>query len=135
MMDIQKNHRINRHAVTHVKCSRCQLIQPKSATCQGCHIDFSAYYCSICTLYDDKYKEKEIYHCEKCGICKVGGRETSYHCDGCDVCYKLPMEENHVCVKGRLSQACSVCLEDLESSRQSIIFTNCNHNMHKGCLD
>lgn len=55
MLDIKKNHRIDRHAVTHVKCSRCQLLQPKSKTCQGCHVDFSPYYCSICTLYDDKY--------------------------------------------------------------------------------
>ena len=33
MMDIKKNHRIDRHAVTHVKCLRCGLLQEKSATC------------------------------------------------------------------------------------------------------
>lgn len=28
-----------------------------------------------------------------------------------------------------------MCLEDLHTSRQSIIFLDCNHNMHKNCLD
>lgn len=135
MLDLRKNHRINRHAVTHVKCLRCDLLQPKSAECQGCHNSFSKYYCAICSLYDDKSEEKGIYHCDKCGICKVGGRETSFHCDGCNCCYKLPMRDDHVCVQNRLNQNCSVCLEDLNCSRQSIIFLKCQHNIHKNCLD
>ena len=130
-MDLKKNHRIDRHAVTHVKCSRCDLIQPKSATCTGCLKDFSKYYCAVCSLYDDKCEEKKIFHCDKCGMCKNGGKENTYHCDGCGVCYNLPMEENHVCVKDRLKQNCSVCLDDLHSSRKTIYFMKCNHNMHK----
>lgn len=134
-MDIKKNHRIDRHAITHVKCLRCDMVQPKSDTCIGCKQRFAKYYCDICTLYDDMSEEKGIYHCDKCGICKVGGRESSYHCDGCNCCYKLPMDENHVCQKDLLRQNCSVCLEDLSVSRQSIIFLKCKHNIHKGCLD
>ena len=101
MMDLSKNHRIDRHAVTHVKCLRCGLVQPKSATCQGCNKDFAVYYCEICSFYDDMGAEKQHYHCEKCGICKTGGRENSYHCDICDLCYKIPCD-NHVCVPDRM---------------------------------
>lgn len=90
-MDIKKNHAIDRHAVTHVKCLRCDTLQPKSDSCQNCKAAFSNYYCAICSLYDDKSVEKGIYHCDKCGICKVGGRQTSFHCDVCECCYKLPM--------------------------------------------
>lgn len=78
--------------------------------------------------------EKGIYHCDKCGICKVGGQETSYHCDGCNCCFKMPMQEDHVCVLNRLDQACSVCLENLQSTRDSICFLKCSHNMHRACL-
>lgn len=27
--------------------------------------------------------EKEQYHCDACGICRIGGRENFFHCDRC----------------------------------------------------
>ena len=100
--DPKKNHKLDRHKVTHVKCLRCKHEQPKGKTCIKCKKDFSLYYCSICSLYDDKFQEKEIFHCDKCGICRVGGRDKTYHCDTCGCCLQLQMKGNHKCSEARL---------------------------------
>mmetsp|Transcript_23708 Transcript_23708/g.29430 ORF Transcript_23708/g.29430 Transcript_23708/m.29430 type:complete len:103 (+) Transcript_23708:519-827(+) len=101
-MNPKKNHRLDRHKVTHVKCLRCQAEQVKGKTCTSCHKDFSKYFCSVCSLYDDKGAEKKIFHCDKCGICRVGGRENFYHCDACECCLATHMKDNHNCVSSRL---------------------------------
>ena len=51
---------------------------------------------------DDKYKEKQIFHCDGCGICRVGGRENFFHCDVCNCCLALFQKNNHVCIAQKL---------------------------------
>ena len=133
-MDPRKNHRLDRHKVTHVKCLRCQTEQPKSKTCIKCHKDFSKYFCEVCSLYDDKGTEKKIFHCEKCGICRVGGRENFFHCDNCECCLAIGLKDNHNCVNKRLQQDCVVCLTDMQDSRLGAQFLRCGHAMHGTCF-
>ncbi len=52
-------------------------------------------------FYDNKADEKKVYHCDKCGICRVGGRENQFHCDKCETCLRLVMLNNHVCKEAR----------------------------------
>ena len=116
-MNPKKNHQFNRKAVTHVKCLRCGLEQPKGKTCSGCQKDFAVYFCDVCNLYDDLGDKKGIYHCDKCGICRVGGKDNLYHCDSCGCCMNKTMENNHKCMNKRIDYDCPVCFADLHTSR------------------
>ena len=93
--DPKKNHKLDRHKVTHVKCLRCGVEQPKGKTCQACRKDFALYYCPTCSLYDDKAAEKGVFHCDGCGICRVGGRDNFFHCDTCGLCLGLALKDSH----------------------------------------
>lgn len=132
-LDPKKNHQFERKAVTHVKCMRCQTEQPKCKTCTKCKEDFAKYFCGTCSLYDDLGDQKKIFHCEKCTICRVGGREQTYHCDTCECCLNIAMKDNHKCVNNRLKQDCPICLEELHDSRLSATFLRCGHSMHSKC--
>ena len=112
-LDPKKNHQLDRHAVKHVKCLRCDTEQEKGPTCISCKKDFSLYFCSVCCLYDDDFERKKVFHCEGCGICQVGGRENFFHCDKCEMCLSIHMKANHKCVEARFKQDCTVCMEDL----------------------
>ena len=57
-MDPKKNHKINRHKVVEIRCQYCKHIQAPKQNCENCQIEFAGYFCSVCNLFDDKYKEK-----------------------------------------------------------------------------
>jgi RING finger/CHY zinc finger protein 1 len=116
--------------VTHIKCLRCEEIQLKSPACTKCSKEFAKYFCDVCVFYDDKGKQKQIFHCEKCGICRVGGRENFFHCEVCGVCLSNIMKSDHKCIKERMALDCPVCLDDIYSSRDPTIFMLCGHPMH-----
>ncbi|KAM1715003.1 hypothetical protein ACFX12_025539 [Malus domestica] len=40
------------------------------------------YFHDICKFYDDD-TTKEQFHCNDCGICRIGGRDKFYHCKKC----------------------------------------------------
>ena len=93
------------------------------------------YFCSICNLFDDDFiKKGGIYHCEGCGICRIGGKETSYHCDTCGCCLDITMKDNHKCVKDKLKQDCAVCMENMHNSTLKIDILKCGHAMHSNCF-
>jgi RING finger and CHY zinc finger domain-containing protein 1 len=96
-LDPKKNHQLKRHEVKKVKCLRCGNIQPKSKTCEKCKEDFAKYFCSVCCLYDDDGDKKGVFHCDGCGICRVGGKENFFHCDNCVACLSIFMKDNHKC--------------------------------------
>jgi hypothetical protein len=35
---------------------------------------------------------KRQFHCDKCRICRVGGREHFFHCDQCGCCYQTGLQ-------------------------------------------
>lgn len=88
----------------------------------------------MCILFDNRGIKKKLFHCDKCGICRVGGRENSFHCDTCGCCLYLSDKDNHVCIKGQLKQDCAICLEDMFTSRRSSHILRCGHCMHVDCL-
>jgi RING finger and CHY zinc finger domain-containing protein 1 len=133
-LDMKKNHQFARKEVKRVRCLRCKHEQPKAKACEKCKVDFAVYYCEVCALYDDKGLEKKIFHCDKCGICRVGGRENTYHCDVCDCCLNIAMKDNHKCVPARFKQDCPVCMEDMSTSRMAGMILRCGHAMHAKCF-
>ncbi|CDW77578.1 UNKNOWN [Stylonychia lemnae] len=131
--DVKKSHQIDRHAVQEIKCLQCGTEQKVQQICESCGLCFAGYFCAICKFFDDEFVKKKIFHCDKCGICRVGGIENNYHCDICGCCYQLAMKDSHNCKPQRLNNDCAVCMEDLFSSRDPSVFLRCGHSLHSKC--
>lgn len=79
--DEAEDHSLNRRATKNMLCMLCGHAQAASGECQGCGKPSARYYCDVCKLWDDD-PQKSIYHCDDCGICRVGqglGKDF-FHC-------------------------------------------------------
>lgn len=130
--DSRETHKINRHAVSEIVCLLCGARQPVNRYCSLCGVEFGRYFCSICRLFDDK--DRKQFHCDQCGICRVHGRENFFHCPTCDTCLSIALKDSHKCVENVTHANCSVCLEDLHTSRDTLAVLPCGHIIHRICL-
>jgi len=130
--DPKKAHQLDRKAVKTVQCMRCNTVQDADKTCASCGITLGAYWCPTCVLLDDV--DKGQFHCDKCGICRVGGQENHTHCDKCGICVKTAAFAEHSCASNAALTDCSVCLESLHTSREPTQFLPCGHGLHAPCL-
>jgi len=82
--------------------------------------------------------KKSIYHCELCGLCRIGnGLGIDYlHCDECNACLSIHLFETHKCKENKLDANCVVCgEEDLFTSTKVSAFTQCcDYPVHAECL-
>ena len=131
--DKGKQHAMNRHDVKSVVCLRCDVEQPVGPSCLSCGLQLGAYFCSVCNLYDDDLS-KQQFHCDKCGICRVGGRDNFFHCDTCGACYSVELLNNHTCVPDSMQQNCPICCEYLFDSLSAPQVLRCGHTIHRQCL-
>lgn len=79
--DEREDHSLNRRETKNMLCMFCGFAQPAAEVCGQCGERGAWYYCSVCKLWDDDSR-KSIYHCDDCGICRVGqglGKDF-YHC-------------------------------------------------------
>jgi RING finger and CHY zinc finger domain-containing protein 1 len=129
--DIKKKHKLDRFKIKEVVCKLCNTKQDKSNNCINCNINFGSYYCNICNLYD--YNDRGQYHCSKCGICRVGGKEHFVHCDTCNMCIKKDLSD-HKCISNKSDNDCPICMEYLFDSVKEINILKCGHVIHKDCL-
>ncbi|KAJ9531488.1 hypothetical protein QJQ45_021953 [Haematococcus lacustris] len=72
--------------------------------------------------------------CDKCGICRVGGRENYFHCDTCNCCYAMLLRSTHRCIENSMHHNCPVCFEYLFDSVKPISVMPCGHTIHQDCL-
>ena len=137
------DHEINRYEIEEIICNNCRLRQPISNTCinKECHFfveTFASYYCDICHLYSDK-PGCEIFHCEKCKICRacgIGNKPSDFfHCDKCGGCMNKQIETTHKCVSDALRNDCCICLENIFLSRETVVVLPCGHAIHNTCFD
>lgn len=131
--DDQEAHKLNRKDLTQVKCLKCGTSQEIHQTCSNCGVVFGLYFCSICKLFDDE--DKRQYHCDGCGICRIGGRDKFFHCEKCDMCLPVKMQNQHKCVEKVSRANCPVCLEDLHTSRIPSHIPACGHLIHRTCFE
>jgi len=89
--DPAKRHELDRAAVRELECALCGLRQPVGASCAACGVGFGAYACLRCCFFDDDLR-KQQFHCDACGICRVGGRANFFHCATCGCCYAATLE-------------------------------------------
>lgn len=111
----EETHTLEREKLKELICENCGTRQQVQKICEKCGIEFGKYSCLICNLFDDV--DKSQYHCEKCGICRVGGKDNFKHCDICDICISKQLEGSHKCVEKISRGNCAVCLENLHNSR------------------
>ncbi|XP_029573442.1 RING finger and CHY zinc finger domain-containing protein 1 isoform X2 [Salmo trutta] len=130
--DAEEDHQMDRFLVKEVQCSVCNTVQQAQKTCQECNVTFGDYYCDICHLFD---KDKKQYHCQPCGICRIGPREKYFHCQKCNLCLASDLRGNHKCVENVSRQNCPVCMEDMHTSRIGAHVLPCGHLLHKTCFD
>ncbi|KAJ8434401.1 hypothetical protein Cgig2_002603 [Carnegiea gigantea] len=71
LSDPMERHELVRQDVTRV-----------AKVCSNCGVDMGEYFCEVCKFYDDETDKKQ-FHCNECGICRVGGRENFFHCQKC----------------------------------------------------
>lgn len=134
--DAAEDHEIDRHATKFVGCKGCGAEdQPVGPNCNSCHMRFARYFCSICLFFDDE-EGSEVYHCEKCGICRVGKGLgiDNVHCERCDVCVPMAVANSHPCRELALDCACPICNERMAQSTEQVVFALCGHAMHSSCF-
>lgn len=67
--------------------------------CMSCGVTFAEWHCAKCNLWMDLGKRP--FHCDKCGICRVGGRDKFQHCEQCCMCISVSVFETHNCIKDK----------------------------------
>lgn len=135
--DEESNHKLIRSEVKHVLCMHCGIPQvPDENSCVECGQELARYFCSKCVLYDND-PTKDIYHCDKCGICRLGlGLDKDYfHCDECNICLSIDLKERHKCLSNNTHCNCPVCNEYLFTSVNKVVFMKCGHLIHQSCYD
>ncbi|PQM35032.1 E3 ubiquitin-protein ligase MIEL1 [Prunus yedoensis var. nudiflora] len=88
--------------------------------------------CSVCNT--EQQISKEQFHCNECGICRVGGRDNFFHCQKCGSCYVVSLRDNHLCVENSMKNHCPVCYEYLFDSVKGTSIMKCGHTMHSDCF-
>lgn len=151
--DEAEDHSLNRRETKNMLCMLCGCAQPASEECAQCGERGAWYYCSVCKLWDDDSK-KSIYHCNDCGICRVGqglGKDF-YHCkvsclwseshdlrllnllqQTCCVCLSISIWDTHRCIERSTDCDCPICGEYMFTSPQTVVFMRCGHSIHQRC--
>ncbi|KAI9284403.1 zinc-ribbon-domain-containing protein [Umbelopsis sp. AD052] len=132
--DDVEDHNLVRRETKNMFCMLCSEIQPAAQVCRNCHETVARYYCDTCKLWDDR-SEKSIYHCDQCGICRVGKGlgQDYFHCDKCNICMVISLKDNHRCIERSLECDCPICGEYMFTSTSKIVFENCGHCIHEKC--
>jgi RING finger and CHY zinc finger domain-containing protein 1 len=123
--DEVSDHAITRSLTTTMLCMHCLTPQTANQTCitESCRKETAKYYCGVCKLWDDD-KNKTIYHCTACGICRIGkGLGLDYfHCATCNICMAMSLQGNHKCIERNLECDCPICGEYMFTSTTTVIF-------------
>jgi hypothetical protein len=127
-------HKLVRSHVRHILCMACGTPQAPGRDCIACGTEMAHYFCRKCVLYDND-ATKDIYHCDRCGICRLGlglGRDY-FHCDVCNICLLIDLKERHRCVANTTHCNCPVCHEFLFTLVSKVVFMRCGHLIHHRC--
>jgi uncharacterized CHY-type Zn-finger protein len=133
--DEVEEHILPRRETKHMLCMLCGTPQGVGAVCKGCHVQAACYYCPICKLWSND-PAKSIYHCDDCGICRVGeglGKDF-FHCKTCAACMSIQAESTHRCIERSTKCDCPICGEYMFTSNRAVAFMLCGHSIHEACF-
>ncbi|KAI5813391.1 zinc-ribbon-domain-containing protein, partial [Pyronema omphalodes] len=132
--DEAEDHALIRRETKNMLCMHCGKPQPAKQDCGNCGVRSAKYYCDKCKLWDDD-PHKSIYHCNDCGICRIGqglGKDF-FHCKKCGVCMSIALEGSHRCIERSTECDCPICGEFMFTSTQTVVFMTCGHSIHHKC--
>ena len=132
--DLPFPHNLRRKMTRNMLCMLCKTPQPAAETCMNCGEYAAWYFCPICKLWDND-SNKRIYHCDDCGICRLGeglGKDF-VHCKRCNVCISINTSAAHTCVERATEGPCPLCLDEMFASRAKVVSLPCGHYMHGEC--
>uniref|UniRef100_A0A7S0ZKZ4 Uncharacterized protein n=1 Tax=Timspurckia oligopyrenoides TaxID=708627 RepID=A0A7S0ZKZ4_9RHOD len=134
--DEASHHNIDRYATENVWCMLCDTLQPVGESCVNCKVKFASYFCATCKFYDND-ANKSIYHCDKCGMCRIGKGVgvDNVHCDKCNACVSVDAIQRHHCLERSLEVDCPICSGYLFTSTLPVVFMRCGHTMHTHCFE
>ncbi|SCU89476.1 LANO_0D05072g1_1 [Lachancea nothofagi CBS 11611] len=130
-------HLFQRSKTEQILCMRCQHVQKPQKYCENCDEEMAMYFCSECKLFDND-ETKDIYHCDKCGICRLGlGLGIDFfHCDGCQACLSIELQGNHKCIERATMSSCPICGDFMFTSVKPVVYMSpCGHAIHQHCFD
>ncbi|KAJ5212693.1 uncharacterized protein N7498_004339 [Penicillium cinerascens] len=133
--DEVEDHHLIRRDTENMLCMLCGHPQPAAHDCRKCGVQTAQYYCEICKLWDNDGK-KSIYHCNDCGICRIGlglGKDF-FHCKTCSVCLPISIEDTHRCIERSTQCDCPICGEYMFTSPETVVVMRCGHSLHHRCL-
>ncbi|KAJ5761899.1 uncharacterized protein N7511_005281 [Penicillium nucicola] len=133
--DELEDHPLIRRDTEHMLCMLCGHAQPAAQDCRKCGEQTAQYYCEICKLWDNDSK-KSIYHCNDCGICRIGqglGKDF-FHCLTCCVCLPMSIETTHRCIERSTQCDCPICGDYMFTSPETVVVMRCGHSIHHKCL-
>ena len=107
------DHELVRQETKNMLCMFCKTAQPAQQYCRSCSKRMASYYCAKCKLWDND-PNKSIYHCNSCGICRVGlglGKDF-FHCDRCNG--KTPSHRS--CATFSVTDNSTVCMAMVSAS-------------------
>ncbi|KAL8952609.1 MAG: hypothetical protein Q9222_001483 [Ikaeria aurantiellina] len=132
--DEVQDHALNRRETKNMLCMFCGCAQVASEACVQCGERSARYYCSVCKLWDD-HPGKRIYHCNDCGICRIGeglGKDF-FHCKICCACIAISIRDTHRCIERSTDCDCPICGEYMFTSPLTVVFMKCGHSIHHKC--
>ena len=144
----------DRFRVKQMMCSFCYTVQPTGPACRNPECTAYGrkhrYYCAHCHLWEDN-PDRTLFHCDKCGICRVGTAWHYRHCSKCNMCIPTrrdgrclqiggasqhfadcPPQDTHRC--WGFAQSCAICYEDMAQSTDAASYLPCGHVFHQTCL-
>ncbi|KAL3469983.1 hypothetical protein BJX99DRAFT_58699 [Aspergillus californicus] len=133
--DEVEDHHLIRPKTQNMLCMLCGHAQSAAQYCKWCGDIAAQYFCITCKLWDND-ASKSIYHCNDCGICRVGkgiGKDF-FHCLTCSVCLPISIENTHKCIERSTQCDCPICGDYMFTSPETVVFMRCGHSIHQRCL-
>ncbi|KAL4801229.1 hypothetical protein BDV18DRAFT_165146 [Aspergillus unguis] len=133
--DEVEDHHLDRPKTENMLCMLCGHAQSAAQYCMWCGELAAQYYCDTCKLWDND-ASKSIYHCNDCGICRIGkgiGKDF-FHCKTCSVCLPISIEKTHRCIERSTQCDCPICGDYMFTSPETVVFMRCGHSIHQRCL-
>eukprot|EP01128_Nolandella_sp_AFSM9_P003230 TRINITY_DN137_c0_g1_i1.p1 TRINITY_DN137_c0_g1~~TRINITY_DN137_c0_g1_i1.p1 ORF type:complete len:528 (+),score=109.56 TRINITY_DN137_c0_g1_i1:39-1586(+) len=136
--DATADHVIDRFSTKVMMCKSCHTVQEPAKNCSSCDAVMGSYFCLDCKLWSS-HPEIDVYHCDKCGLCRLGKGLgiDNFHCDTCGICLSKNVFDRHRCtVKGGLKTTCPHCDDPtlLFYSREPVLLRHCGHGTHLRCF-
>ncbi|KAH7040724.1 zinc-ribbon-domain-containing protein [Microdochium trichocladiopsis] len=131
-----EDHELIRKETKNMLCMYCGTAQKAGEVCVACGVSAARYYCSVCKLWNND-PDKNVYHCDDCGICRVGrgiGKDF-FHCKRCVACIAISTVHDHKCFERATDCDCPICGEYMFTSPKPVVFMKCGHSIHRNCFD